>query len=428
MADDATLNLDAANAVAQAVVGGKKFVFVSSLGDGAEAGGISVFQVAGNGTLINKDNVDDDENANFELDGARGLATATIGTKTFLFTTAITDNGVSSFEVAADGTLTNRDNVDDGDDAALLLDGANAAATAKVGDRTFLFTVASNDDDGISVFEVSATGTLTNVDNVADDATLNLDGAFGINTVKIKGITYVFATGFDDDGFSAFVVAADGTLINVDNVKEADNPTDFELVDANGLTTAKVGKDFFLFVAGRQDDGLSAFKIKAAGLTIIGSGAGELIDNTSSAPGQPLASALGDKIFGLGGNDALKGLGGNDLLDGGSGQDFLFGGKGRDVFEFGSAADTAVGATRDVIVDFRHQQHDKIDLSDIDANINVLNDQAFKFIGHQQFSGNAGQLRFANHILRGDTDGDGIADFEIGINGKVDLVKADFIL
>jgi Ca2+-binding RTX toxin-like protein len=365
---------------------------------------------------------------NFELDGAHGLATATIGTKTFLFATAITDNGVSSFEVAANGTLTNRDNVDDSDDADLLLDGANAAATAKVGDKTFLFTVASNSDDGISVFEVSATGTLTNVDNVADDATLNLDGAFGINTVNIKGITYVFATGFGDDGFSAFVVAADGTLINVDNVKEADNPTDFELVDAHGLTVAKIGKDFFLYVTGRQDDGLSAFKIKPEGLTIIGSGAGELIDNTSSAPGQPLASGFGDKIFGLGGNDALKGLGGNDLLDGGAGQDFLFGGKGADRFVFALATDTAVGATRDVIVDFRHLQHDRINLTAIDANINQGGDQAFHFIGHHQFSGKAGELRFANHIVRGDTDGDGIADFEIAVLKVAELVKADFIL
>lgn len=64
--NNANFNLDAANAVASAVVGGNKFVFVSSLGDGAEAGGISVFQVAGNGTLINKDNVDDNDNLNFE--------------------------------------------------------------------------------------------------------------------------------------------------------------------------------------------------------------------------------------------------------------------------------------------------------------------------------------------------------------------------
>ncbi len=124
----------------------------------------------------------------------------------------------------------------------------------------------------------------------------------------------------------------------------------------------------------------------------------------------------------------INGLGGNDIIDGGADQDFYKGAKGADRFVFSLATDTAVGATRDVIQDFHHNQHDRINLSAIDAKEGPAGDQAFHFIDHDQFSGKAGELRFANHILRGDTDGDGIADFEIGINGKVDLVKADFIL
>ena len=247
-------------------------------------------------------------------------------------------------------------------------------------------------------------------------------------TVKIKGITYLFATGFGDDGFSTFVVAADGTLINIDNVNEDDNPADFELIDANGLTTAKIGKDFFLFVAGRQDDGLSVFKIKAAGLTINGGFGNDIIDATHSAPGQALASGLGDKIFGNIGTDTINGLGGNDFIDGGADQDFYKGAKGADRFVFSLATDTAVGTTRDVIQDFHHNQHDRINLSAIDAKEGPAGDQAFHFIGHHQFSGKAGELRFANHILRGDTDGDGTADFEIAVLKVAELVKADFIL
>jgi Ca2+-binding RTX toxin-like protein len=166
---------------------------------------------------------------------------------------------------------------------------------------------------------------------------------------------------------------------------------------------------------------------------IVGSGGGhspnggfgnDIIDATHSAAGQALASGLGDKIFGNIGNDTINGLGGNDFIDGGADQDFYKGAKGADRFVL---TDTAVGATRDVIQDFHHNQHDRINLSAIDAKEGPAGDQAFHFIGHQQFSGKAGELRFVNHILRGDTDGDGIADFEIGINGKV-VVQADFIL
>jgi 6-phosphogluconolactonase (cycloisomerase 2 family) len=421
--DDLDFELDFARSVATAVVAGKTFVFVAGQNDN----GVSVFQANNVGLLVSRDDVDDGDDAGLELSDVFALTTTTIGANTFLFAASIVDDGISVFSVSNDGELTNVDNVDDADDTDFLLDGARALTTAKVGDNTFLFT-ASSGDNGISVFDVAANGTLTNVDNVADNATLNLDGADGLTTVKIAGITYLFASGFGDDGFSAFVVAADGTLINVDNVTDDDNAQDFQLVDANGLVTAKIGKSFFLFVAGRQDDGVSVFKIQAAGLTINGSAGNDTIDALNSAPGQALASGLGDTIFGNLGNDTINGLGGKDIIDGGAGQDFYTGGKGGDRFVFAQETDTAVGATRDVIADFRQVQHDKINLKAIDANINAANDQAFHFIGHAQFSGKAGELRFAKHVVSGDTDGDGAADFQIGINGKVDLVKADFIL
>jgi hypothetical protein len=73
---------------------------------------------------------------------------------------------------------------DDTDDAALELNGVAALATAVVGNKTFLFA-ASAVDDGVSVFEVAGNGSLTNVDNVTDDATLELDGASAVHAAKL---------------------------------------------------------------------------------------------------------------------------------------------------------------------------------------------------------------------------------------------------
>jgi hypothetical protein len=81
-----------------------------------------------------------------------------------------------------------------------------------------------------------------------------------------------------------------------------------------------------------------------------------------------------------------------------------------------------------VIQDFHHNQNDKINLAAIDANINKGGDQAFHFIGHTKFSGHAGELRFVNHVVKGDIDGDKVADFEIGIANGAHLVAADFVL
>ena len=91
--------------------------------------------------------------------------------------------------------------------------------TAVVGGNTYLF-VAGLVDDGVSVFAVAPDGTLTNVDNVSDDATRELNGAIGVTTAVIAGITYLFVMGLFDDGVSVFAVAADGTLTSVDDVTD----------------------------------------------------------------------------------------------------------------------------------------------------------------------------------------------------------------
>ena len=56
----------------------------------------------------------------------------------------------------------------------------------------------------------------------------------------------------------------------------------------------------------------------------------------------------------------------------------------------------------------------------------------FTFIGDAEFSGTAGELRYEQSdmftAVYGDTDGDGMADFTIVLDGQVDLVMQDFVL
>jgi VCBS repeat-containing protein len=168
-----------------------------------------------------------------------------------------------------------------------------------------------------------------------------------------------------------------------------------------------------------------------------------------------------DQLIGGSGSDVLEGGSGNDTLDGGSDRDFLFagagddvlfggagvdyliGGAGQDTFRFTSTADSPRASGflsflgRDTILDFNANNgpnHDIIDLSGIDANTNVAGDQAFTFIGNGAFTRVAGQLRYANNILSGDVNGDGVADFEIQIFfenpsfGQNPLDATDFLL
>lgn len=141
-------------------------------------------------------------------------------------------------------------------------------------------------------------------------------------------------------------------------------------------------------------------------------------------------SGLGgaDSLVGRGGSDTLLGGDGNDRLQGDLGADMLTGGAGADTFVFTSTSDTGKNYGRDTITDFSAAQLDKIDLRGIDANTRINGDQAFSYIGTSGFTKVAGQLHFANGMVEGDVNGDGIADFQLTMRGISALAAGDFIL
>ena len=193
--------------------------------------------------------------------------------------------------------------------------------------------------------------------------------------------------------------------------------------------------------------------------TILGTGVADTLAGGSDTD-RMFGLAGNDKLFGNGGNDTLVGAAGNDVLAGGDGVDTLVGAAGKDILAGGAGVDTLAGGfgrdvmtgggqrdifdfklaaetgktflTRDVIKDFTHLQGDDIDLSTIDAKTGAGN-QKFTFIGQGAFTGAKGQLHFtfagpAKTIVEGDTDGNGLADFQIELTGHKLLVQGDFIL
>ncbi|WP_068118606.1 M10 family metallopeptidase C-terminal domain-containing protein [Tropicimonas marinistellae] len=169
---------------------------------------------------------------------------------------------------------------------------------------------------------------------------------------------------------------------------------------------------------------------------IIGSGGDDKLygfDGNDKLKGQGGADVLfgqtgRDAMYGGRGNDALKGGAGNDKLIGGAGIDELTGGKGADSFIYKTAADTPKKG--DQILDFG-VGNDVIDLSAIDAKSGRGN-QSFSFEGETGFSGAKGELVYKLKgdaaIVKGDIDGDGLADFKINVFGDTSLTADDFIL
>ena len=130
------------------------------------------------------------------------------------------------------------------------------------------------------------------------------------------------------------------------------------------------------------------------------------------------------------GNNTISGNGGSNILIGGLGVDTMRGNLGADTFDFNAILESLVGTSRDIIADFSSTQLDKIDLSTIDANSTLVNDQAFAtaILTSGAFTAE-GQLRLVGNILSGNTDSNfATSEFEIQLTGVTTLSGADFIL
>ncbi|MGV3549347.1 heme acquisition protein HasA [Rhizobium sp.] len=142
------------------------------------------------------------------------------------------------------------------------------------------------------------------------------------------------------------------------------------------------------------------------------------------------AGSKDDILSGGGGDDTLIGGGGKDKLTGGAGADTLTGGGGKDTFIFKSVTHSNEEAY-DTITDFNGKKGDRIDLKGIDANTGKSGNQAFDFIGNDDFSGKAGELRIEKNgsyfDVYGDVNGDGVADLFIQVKAG-SLSEGHFIL
>lgn len=266
--DTASLNLNGIRAIESLVIDGTTFVFA-----GGSDNGISSFTIDGTGQLTPVDNATDTSSINMEH--VNDLSTVSVddgagGMNHFVFVAAdgaggssVDDDGVSVFQVAADGTMTNVDNVIAGGtnrlnnpqdvEAIQVDDGAGGLNT---------FIVAGGNQDGVSVFSVASDGTLTLTDTVLDDATMSLANVRSIEGFEIGGTSYV-VVGADEGGVSFFEIDAAGTLTNVGNV--ADDAS-LNLAAIDDVYVGPYQGAPVMWVAGR-DAGLDAYEIVVDGGT-----------------------------------------------------------------------------------------------------------------------------------------------------------------
>lgn len=253
------------------------------------------------------------------------------------------------------------------------------------------------------------------VDNAGDAA----NGGDGIDTVQITaaGLTYVLAGDVEivsNHSGGALTV----TLNALGNTYGGSNGVDtVDAGDGQDSVYGRAGNDVL------RGQGGNDYLFGDAGLDTLegGDGADFLYGGSEN-----------DTVLGGAGNDSIFGEAGNDLITGGAGLDVMTGGSGNDRFIFTSASDTGASfATADRITDFAQAQFDRFDVSQIDAIVGG-DPNSFSFLGANAFTNVAGQLRYqhsgGNTYIQGDTNGDGVADFIIRVDGVHVLTVADFML
>jgi hypothetical protein len=162
-------------------------------------------------------------------------------------------------------------------------------------------------------------------------------------------------------------------------------------------------------------------------LSLFGSGlTGTANDQNDSLFGDGTNATV---LIGGAGLDYIVAGSGNDTIYGGTGTELMYGGGGANLFVFTSLADMPTGSLVTTIGDFVSGT-DKIDLSAIKTT-GTNAGQPLTFIGTGPFTDKAGEVRDftsgGNTFVAGDVNGDGVADFQIQLDGTVALVSSDFV-
>ncbi len=252
--------------------GGAHYVYVGGFK------GVDVFSLGEDGklTLVSTQEL-------FKEEGpARGMVADQINGTDFLFVANKHGNAIETFKILDNGALERVSLTMDTDDTHLGI--AITLQVVHMEQASYLFIGGLEETPGLSSFKIEDDGKLTHVQSMKDDEKIFTDGIIGMFTHKIKGNTYLYTGGFQDNGVSSFEVRDNGTFKNINNI--GDNTTDRYLTGAYPVTGVQLGDNYYIIVGHRHHkyykrggfiknpdffyhgDGVSVFKIDKNGALV----------------------------------------------------------------------------------------------------------------------------------------------------------------
>ncbi|WP_205958003.1 Dabb family protein [Flavivirga algicola] len=179
---------------------------------------------------------------------ARGMVADNINGTDFLFVANKYGNVIETFKILDNGSIERVALVEDTEDTHLAV--AITLQVVHMKNASYLFVGGLEDTPGLSCFKIQDDGKLTHVQSMKDDDKLHTDGIIGMYVHKIKGKTFLYTSGFQDNGVSSFRIYDDGTFKNVNNI--SDNTKDRFLTGAYPVTGVTLGDNNYVIVGHRH--------------------------------------------------------------------------------------------------------------------------------------------------------------------------------
>ncbi|QVY66207.1 Dabb family protein [Polaribacter sp. Q13] len=214
---------------------------------------------------------------------ARGMVADNINGTDFLFVANKHGNVIESFKILDNGSLERVSLIEDTD--KMHLGTAITLQVIHMKKASYLFVGGLEEDPGLSSFKIENDGKLTHVQSMKDDEKIHTDGIIGMFTHVVKGRTFLYTGGFQDNGVSSFRVYESGKFKNVNNI--SDNNTDRYLTGAYPVTGVTLGENKYVVVGHRHHkyygyapkfikkkdfiyhgDGVSVFKVDKKGALV----------------------------------------------------------------------------------------------------------------------------------------------------------------
>lgn len=300
--------------------------------------GLQLFSISETGAVTLLSSLSD--SAKSYLADVSALTSIEVAGRSFLLAASALENGLSLFEIAADGTASFVDALGAAD--GLPVGGPSALQTAQIG-GTHYVVVAGTLSSSLSVLRVNEMGVLFVQDHMIDDRTTRFDHVAALDMFHHAGRVFVVAAG-TDSGVSVVELLPDGRLSHMlSHALE----TGAGIANVTGIEVTVIGNAAQVLMTDARGDRIHHFAIPLA----------EIGGIVTASGGTATGSALDDRL--IGGTDAetLMGGAGDDFLHDGGGDDLMIGGTGTDVFVFGR------DASPDRIDDFQ-AGIDRLDVSD----------------------------------------------------------------